>query len=755
MADWNVGVGKAVTPAFAPSGADGGNYQILVQPAGPFVMTITAKPLHITGITASNQVYNNTPVVNTINTAGAMFAAGEVITGDVVAFNGAVLYPWFVIPPYTACVPSGVGFVAGTLDDTGATGKTVVICGYTLSGADAANYSLVDPTTTANITKKPITLSPTDKGLIPQNKPYDGNNNVLNPWNIALPMDLVLADGELAATGTGAWPTPWGPWADDLELGIGASGVGATFASASVGTWAVTATDFVIATHTADYSLVAQPAPLPNASITKATPNLVMFPPTIVQYNATPWNADLRATNPVSGAPVAGSFGTVTYNGSATPPTNVGVYAVVSSGFTPTDTANYNSVAGPIAMGNLTIVQANTYPVITNSGTPWNNAPQAAALEARANLPPTVVVPGVFSNIRYNGSAIVPTEVGTYWITATFVPTDTTNFIGFAGGLGNFVIAKATPVLTVTNSPVTYNGAGQAATVSANVAGVVSGTLTGGAATQTNAGTYAVTANFVPTDTVHYNSLTGAAAGNFIINKKDPTATLAVTNSPVAYDGDPHAATVGITTSSVPGAVANIFTGGELFQTSIGTYPVTADFFPTDAANYNTLTGLSAGNFVIAHVDAELVVNGGFNLYSGTSMIPSDWGATKFAATDGKSNTRKEGLYSVRIQGATGQRKMLTQEILTSGSAGDHLTLKYWIKGQAIPTAGVCTVQVRLYNGSTLVQTKTVACATGTFSWMSKAASIDAFGAYTKAVIKITYFKASGYVWFDGVSFVK
>ena len=59
------------------------------------------------------------------------------------------------------------------------------------------------------------------------------------------------------------------------------------------------------------------------------------------------------------------------------------------------------------------------------------------------------------------------------------------------------------------------------------------------------------------------------------------------------------AATVGITASSVPGAVANVLTGGAATQTTAGTYAVTADFVPTDTVNYTTLTGLSAGNFVI------------------------------------------------------------------------------------------------------------------------------------------------------------
>ena len=70
-----------------------------------------------------------------------------------------------------------------------------------------------------------------------------------------------------------------------------------------------------------------------------------------------------------------------------------------------------------------------------------------------------------------------------------------------------------------------------------SVPGTASNILTGGSATQTNADTYAVTADFVPTDLANYNTLTGLPAGNFVINKATPTATLAVNNSPVTYDG--------------------------------------------------------------------------------------------------------------------------------------------------------------------------------------------------------------------------
>ncbi|MDQ3006497.1 MAG: MBG domain-containing protein, partial [Chloroflexota bacterium] len=101
-----------------------------------------------------------------------------------------------------------------------------------------------------------------------------------------------------------------------------------------------------------------------------------------------------------------------------------------------------------------------------------------------------------------------------------------------SNGTNSLDVSKATPTLSVTNSPVTYNGSPQAATVVGSVAGVVSDIQYDGSATvPTNATTYTVTADFVPTDTTNYNSLTDASAGNFVIDKATPT--LSVTNSPV------------------------------------------------------------------------------------------------------------------------------------------------------------------------------------------------------------------------------
>ena len=228
------------------------------------------------------------------------------------------------------------------------------------------------------------------------------------------------------------------------------------------------------------------------------------------------------------------------------------------------------------------------------------------------------------TNLRTGGAA-TQTTAGTYAVTADFVPTDTANYTSLIDvAAGNFVITKATPTatLTVSNSPQTYTGVGLAATVTvtSSVPGMVTNLRTGGAATQTTAGTYAVTADFVPTDTTNYTSLIDLAAGNFVITKATPTATLTVTNSPQTYTGVGLAATVTLT-SSVAGTVTNVRTGGAATQTTAGTYAVIADFVPTDTTNYTSLIDLSAGSFVIAKATptATLTVSNSPQTYSGVA----------------------------------------------------------------------------------------------------------------------------------------
>jgi subtilisin-like proprotein convertase family protein len=112
-----------------------------------FVLTVGPAPLTVTGITASNKVYDGGTVA-TLDVTGATLA-GVHGSADVTLSTGAA---------------------TGTFDSKHiGTGKTVTVAGLTITGADTNKYTLTQPTTSANITARAITVT-----AATDSKGYDG-----------------------------------------------------------------------------------------------------------------------------------------------------------------------------------------------------------------------------------------------------------------------------------------------------------------------------------------------------------------------------------------------------------------------------------------------------------------------------------------------------------------------------------------------------------------------------------------------------
>ena len=127
FADKTVGSGKTVT--FTPDVLDNTNYAFAEGLTMTFTADITAKPLTVTGLTATDRVYNDETIVEL--TDGELTG---VISGDQVS----------------AEMPT-----SGTVSDPNAseTPKTVSFNEITLTGTDAGNYTLTQPTVTVTISK--------------------------------------------------------------------------------------------------------------------------------------------------------------------------------------------------------------------------------------------------------------------------------------------------------------------------------------------------------------------------------------------------------------------------------------------------------------------------------------------------------------------------------------------------------------------------------------------------------------------------
>ena len=177
----------------------------------------------------------------------------------------------------------------------------------------------------------------------------------------------------------------------------------------------------------------------------------------------------------------------------------------------------YGSQAGSIQDSHIYVMQsgssAGSDDLADTTGTwPASETPVtyggASNLWGRTNWTPSLI------NASDFGVSIQATNIGTGNRSASV------DYITVTIYFNNY------PTLTVTNSPVIYTGMQQFATVSGSVAGTVSDIKYNGSATApTNAGTYAVTADFIPDDTANYDSLFDAPAGGFVISPLEITVT--------------------------------------------------------------------------------------------------------------------------------------------------------------------------------------------------------------------------------------
>jgi len=157
-------------------------------------------------------------------------------------------------------------------------------------------------------------------------------------------------------------------------------------------------------------------------------------------YNGTP-KAVTATTSP------AGLGVSLTYNGSATAPTNAGTYPVVAT----VTSAGY---VGNSATGTLVIQKAPATVTLGNLSQSYDGTAKTATVTtAPASLPVSVT---------YNGSATAPSAVGSYTVVATV--TDP-NYSGSA--TGTLTIASATEVI-VDNTAAEYTGTWNLSSFQAN-----------------------------------------------------------------------------------------------------------------------------------------------------------------------------------------------------------------------------------------------------------------------------------------------
>jgi hypothetical protein len=549
FADKNVGASKGVTVAgYTLTGADAGNYT-LIEPAG-LTANITPASIVVTGVSATNKVYD-TSTVATLSGTATVVALGS----DNLVLSG-----------------SGSGNFA---NKNVGNGKAVSVTGFTLSGTDAGNYTLIEPTgLTANVTPATLTVS----GVSANNKVYD--------TTVAA---ALVGTATVSALGSDS-------------VSVGGTG-GGTFANKNVGTdKAVTVTGYTLTGADAGNYVLAEPTGL-SATIVAANLNV-----TGLSTNNKVYDTGTTATLGGSAGITALGSDSVTLSGTGSGSfanKNVGTGKVVTvTGYTLTgaDAGNYNL----IEPGNLT-----------------------------ANITPaTITVSGVTAGNKVYDTTLTDTLGGSASITA----------------LGS--------------DNVTLSGTGSGSFANKNVGTGKTVTVSGYSLAGTDAGNYTLieptglTANITPATL----TVSGVSANNKVY---DTTVTAALVGSPTvsALGGD--SVTVGGTGS---GTFANKNVGTGKTVTVAG-YTLTG----TDAGNYVLVepTGLSA-NIVAANLNvAGLTAN---NKVYDTSATATLGGSATIAALGSDSvtlNGTGSGSFANKNVG-TGKAVTVTGYTLTGADAGNY-----------------------------------------------------------------------------------
>ena len=542
FASAGVGTGIVVTASgYTLVGTQAGNYTLSSQPGG-LSANITTKALTITGVTASNKIYDGTTVATL--TGGSL--VGVVGTDDVTLVAGSGTF-----------ASSGVG-----------TGIVVTASGYTLGGTQAGNYTLSSQPggLSANITTKALTIT----GVTALNKPYDGTTVA------------TLTGGSLVdVVGT-----------DDVTLVAGSG----TFASAGVGTGiVVTASGYtLVGTKAGNYTL-SQPTGL-SADITSTSQTITFNALPVVTYG----DADFALTGSAS------SGLSVSYASSNSAVATVsGVTVTIVGAGTATITASQAGDSNYTAAADVAQVLTVNPKALTITGVSASNKPYDGTTVATLTGGSLVDVVGTDDVTLVAGSGTFASAgVGTgIVVTAsgyTLVGTKAGNYtLSQPTGLSADITSTSQTITFNALPVVTYGDADFALTGSASSGLSVSyassnsavATVSGVTVTIVGAGTATITASQAGD-----SNYTAAAdvAQVLTVNPKALTITgVSASNKP--YDGTTVATLTGGSLVDVVGTddVTLVAGSGTFASAGVGTGIVVT------ASGY-TLVGTKAGNYTLS-----------------------------------------------------------------------------------------------------------------------------------------------------------
>ncbi|MBX2895920.1 MAG: gliding motility-associated C-terminal domain-containing protein [Cyclobacteriaceae bacterium] len=307
-------------------------------------------------------------------------------------------------------------------------------------------------------------------------------------------------------------------------------------------------------------------------TVGKATPAVTWNNPAPITYGTALSATQLNATSGVAG--------TFVYTPNLGTLLNAGTNQVLSVTFTPTDGANYNTVADLQRL--ITVNKANPVVTWTNPAAIVYGTPLSSTqLNAIANVPGTLTYTPAIGTILNSGVSQT--------LSVSFAPADATNYNAIPVTTVQISVNKATPVVSwPTPLPIKINE--PLTTTQLNATASVAGTFIYTPAAGTSfatAGTYNLAVSFTPTDASNYNTVPNTQVQIQVNNKDNPVITW---NNPTSITyGTLLGATQLNATANVPGTFVYTPAAGTLLNAG-SNQTLTVNFTPADGVNYNSIS---------------------------------------------------------------------------------------------------------------------------------------------------------------------
>ena len=424
----------------------------------------------------------------------------------------------------------------------------------------------------------------------------------------------------------------------------------------------------VIATDTNNSSQVSQAYTL---SIGQGTASVTTWPTAgAIGYGQTLASSTLTGGT----ASVAGSFAFTT------PGTSPSAGAQSESvTFTPTDTADYDTVAGSVS---VTVNKA------TPSVTTW---PTAGAISYGQTLASSTLTGGsasVAGSFAFTTPGTSP-SAGAQSESVTFTPTDTADY-NTVDGSASVTVNKDTATVTLGSLNQTYTGSALTATATTNPAGLsVSFTYNGSSTAPTNAGSYTVVG------TINSSNYAGSASGSLVIGASASAVSLTASANPAVLT---NPVTLTATVTSTVGAV-----GGQVSFLD-GVTPLGSAAISSGVATFTT-SSLAVGSHSIT------AAYQGITDFAGSSSSALSLTVVDFALSSGGDSGGGSGGSGSSGTGGGGA----SQTVMPGGSATYQVAITP-SSGTSFPTPTTLTV-TGLPDGATATLNSSQWTALSATSW--------------------------------------